>query len=665
LKRLQRDSGSGRTAAQQQDAAAGSSSQAATPSATQVAIAGNASVAQSGAAQIAATPASGSSVAAVAKEHKFGLAAIVAVVLVVLAIGGFGIYSLLTRSGPAPFQKFTVMQVTNTGTAQQAAISPDAKYILNVQDDNGLQSLWLRNVPTGSDTQILAPAAATYRGLAFSPDGNYVYYKKAGLGTQSEWDVYRSPVLGGTPQMIIRDVDSNLTFSPDGQRMAYVRGNDPVVGKFQWLMSNLDGSNEQILSVEENGAGVFPRYVSWSRDGKSILFSVYVTAEIFGAIKEFELASKKTSMYSAFKNELVHEVVLLPSGVALVDYDSRNTTLGLGQIGTVARAGAAIEPVTRDTNHYRALTVSADGKAAATVQVRQTHSMQLVTGAGEKSVARPMPQSKDARVVAWTHDGKLLASNGQDIIRLENGGQPAAVLLSAPDSWITDLTPCGDRYLVFSWGYHAGATAVRIWRANSDGTNPQPLSDGEFDLTPTCSADGKWVYYYSANDRQTAIKRVLVEGGKPPEVAPWSAVDRMYGLGAGMAVSPDGKRLVFNADLSDPGRPSSKLAVVELDGSGPKSPRLLDPDTRISGGSGSGNFAGTLAFMPDGKTIAYVVRDKGVDNVWAQPLDGGAGKQITNFTADHIMKFAWSPDGKTLAVTQVHTVADVVLLQEK
>ena len=63
--------------------------------------------------------ASGSSVSAVAREHKFGLAAMVVVALVLLAAGGFGIYSLISRSGPVPFQNFTITQITNTGKAKQ------------------------------------------------------------------------------------------------------------------------------------------------------------------------------------------------------------------------------------------------------------------------------------------------------------------------------------------------------------------------------------------------------------------------------------------------------------------------------------------------------------------------------------------------------------------
>ena len=72
-----------------------------------------------------------------------------------------------------------------------------------------------------------------------------------------------------------------------------------------------------------------------------------------------------------------------------------------------------------------------------------------------------------------------------------------------------------------------------------------------------------------------------------------------------------------------------------------------------------------IDFTPDGKSVAYVIRDKGVDNIWAQPIDGSAGHQITNFTSESINKFEWSPDGKTLAVARSHNIADVVLLREK
>ena len=72
-----------------------------------------------------------------------------------------------------------------------------------------------------------------------------------------------------------------------------------------------------------------------------------------------------------------------------------------------------------------------------------------------------------------------------------------------------------------------------------------------------------------------------------------------------------------------------------------------------------------MTFTPDGKSVAYIVRDQGVDNIFVQPLDGSPGHQITNFTSEHIAEFQWSPDGKTLAVARAQNTSDVVLLREK
>src|SRR5437660_296104 len=139
LKRLQRDSSSGhRPPAPTQELTEGPaeksapSSPSSLPSLSSSSKAGSGSVAvQAASSQCSAArvDASSSSVTAVAREHKFGVAAIIAVAAVLLAAGGFGIYSLLTRSGPTPFQNFSITQVTNTGKAQDAAISPDGKYV--------------------------------------------------------------------------------------------------------------------------------------------------------------------------------------------------------------------------------------------------------------------------------------------------------------------------------------------------------------------------------------------------------------------------------------------------------------------------------------------------------------------------------------------------------
>ena len=675
LKRLQRDSGSGRSAVPTQETAQSPAQRGVT---SQSALAGTSAAAQSPA-ELASTPqastarasaprvsgsvrASGSSVRAVAREHRVGLAAVVVGGLVLLAASGFGVYSILSRSGPTPFQNFVITQITNTGQAQQAAISPDGKYLLNVQDDKGKPSLWLRNIPTASNTQILPPTAAVYHSLAFSPDGNYIYFSKAGISTQSEFDLYRAPVLGGTPQLILHDLDTGIAFSPDGHRIAYARANDPEVGKYRLLTANSDGSGETILQIAPNGADVLPHSLTWSPDGKQITYSVFALGDVLGAIKSFDVAGKQVEPFASFKNELLFDVVWLPGGQwLLARYQQKGPSYLRSQIGLISHSGGQIQPVTRDTNSYDTLTVSADGKTAATVQVRTTSSLSLINNAGSQASTPAQAVAPDVKSVSWTADGKLLVSDGKSVQRMNLDGGQRSAILNDPDSWITDMARCGDRYIVLTWAFHGGTNQIHIWRTNADGSNPTQLTNEVFASNPVCSPDGKWVYYSDGG----APRRAPLEGGQT-EPVPASHVEGMYQLG-GEAISPDGKRLVFIADVSLADHPQtalSRLALVSLDSASPSPPRFLQPDPRIAAGVSTGS-TNPLTFTPDGKSVAYVVRDQGVDNIFVQSLDGSPGHQITNFTSQHIAEFQWSPDGKTLAVVRAQDTSDVVLLQEK
>jgi Tol biopolymer transport system component len=69
-------------------------------------------------------------------------------------------------------------------------------------------------------------------------------------------------------------------------------------------------------------------------------------------------------------------------------------------------------------------------------------------------------------------------------------------------------------------------------------------------------------------------------------------------------------------------------------------------------------------FAPDGKSLVYVIRENGADNLWLQPVDGSRGRQITNFPSDRIQNYEYSPDGKSLGVMRSHTESDVVLLRD-
>ncbi|MFZ0521373.1 MAG: protein kinase, partial [Candidatus Acidiferrales bacterium] len=229
LQRLKRDTDSGRTLS-----SAVASGQTVAPASSSATPAPAAAVSGS----------SSSVIVAAAQQHKGKMIAGAVIALLIVGAAGFGVYSMLRgKAAAVPFQNFTITQVTTSGKVRDAAISPDGKYVLSIVEDSGLRSLWLRNIPTGSNTQVLPPETALYQNPAFSPDGNYVYYSKAADAAGNSYNLYRIPVLGGDSALLVHDVDVGPVFSPEGQRMAYLRANDPVLGKYLILTAKMDGSD--------------------------------------------------------------------------------------------------------------------------------------------------------------------------------------------------------------------------------------------------------------------------------------------------------------------------------------------------------------------------------------------------------------------------------------
>ena len=106
---------------------------------------------------------SGSSVVVeAAKRHKLWTVAGAAAVLALLASSGYTLYSLLRGKQHVPFETFTITQITDNGKSVRAAISPDSKYLLVVVEDKGKHSLWLHNIPSNSDTQVIDFLVARY-----------------------------------------------------------------------------------------------------------------------------------------------------------------------------------------------------------------------------------------------------------------------------------------------------------------------------------------------------------------------------------------------------------------------------------------------------------------------------------------------------------------------
>jgi serine/threonine protein kinase/sugar lactone lactonase YvrE len=596
---------------------------------------------------------SSSVVVEAAKQHKGIFIGVVAALLLLIAGAAYGGYSLFAkRTVIVPFQNFAVIQVTNSGKAMSAAVSPDGKYVISVISDNGKESLWLRNVATGSNTQVLNPEPFNIRSPAFSPDGNYIFFRKAVDASQNVFSVFRMPVLGGTPQLLVGDVDGGPGISPDGKRMAYLRANDPDPGQYRLLSANLDGSDEKILQIAPLP---LPDTLSWSPDGLRIAVISYSQGEALGQISLFDLAGKKETPLTSFPDKLFLDLAWTPDGRGLlVNY--RAMGAATQQLGFVSYPGGRFQTLTNDTRGYQSLSLSADGKSMVSIQRQQSDSVssQPATGKGSLKAVSGIPNQSDVRGVGWDAHGNLLITTATTILRMSSDGTGQTTLLNDPAERILNSSVCArGGPILFSTVGREGKTTTNIWRVEADGSRPRQLTSGKDEESPLCSADGSSFYYFDQATSQ--IMKVPIGGGSP-ELVKASAVPNGYMVGA-VNFSPDDKWMPEILTKTDPSTQATTHKIALIDASA----NLEAPAKYLDIRADVWRFIG---FLPDGKALAYAVVENGVGNIWVQPLDGSPGHWLTNFTSDQISAFQISPDGKILTVARRHVVSDVVLLHD-
>ena len=141
-----------------------------------------------------------------------------------------------------------------------------------------------------------------------------------------------------------------------------------------------------------------------------------------------------------------------------------------------------------------------------------------------------------------------------------------------------------------------------------------------------------------------AIWKVGIDGGTPVQLT-----QRPSEL---PIISPDGKLIAyFYTDEKANNQP--KLSIIPFEGGAPvKTVELARTVQPVA-----------FAWMPDGGSIAYLDTGSGILNVWSQPLDGGAPKQLTNFKSEFVTSFAVSRDGK-IAAYRVSATRDIVLIKD-
>jgi serine/threonine protein kinase len=609
LKRLKRDTSSGRVSV-----SSSSGAEAHPSSASQIAAA------HSSSAVAPAVPAK----SVLSKPTLLGTIAL-------LVIAAFGVYKLLTRPRELNLQNMQITKLTDSGKAGEVAISPDGRYIVYVLVDGEQQSLWIRNVATKSDVQVLPPDAVEFAGVSFSPDGNYIYFVRSDKSTTNYRYLYIMPVLGGAPRQLIRDIDTPVSFSPDGKEFAFMRG-VPERGEVEVRIAKTDGSADRLL-VSLPAIANFMFGPTWSPDGKSLAFPLLTS----GKDSKWELSAINIADGSIkklhFGREAVGRAAWLPDGNSLLvpmELWGENRI----QLWQVTYPSGEKRRFTNDLSSYNwGIDLTHDGQMLVALAQRQTSHIWVVPS-GQTALAKQLTfgETPDSAVAAGPNGKILLRSRGSDLVLMDPDGSKRTILRPEVRNFIS-LSSCGDRYVLFDMHPPSG---VELWRTDADGGNPTKLAENV--ISSNCSPDGKWLLYSSGK----SIYRLPIEGGTPTEVA------RTPGGGHGM-ISPDGKWIANGYQEGEPVA-LPKIAVIPATGGAPLHVFTMPSGTDI------------FCWSPDQKGVQFLLTRNGATNVWEQPLTRGAPRQVTNFISGLIFDFSWSRDGKQLYLAKGDLSSDVVLI---
>ena len=540
---------------------------------------------------------------------------------------------MLTRPRGFNLQNMQITKLTDNGKASDVAIAPDGRYIVYVMRDAEKQSLWVRNVVTQSDVQVLAPDVVEFGGVSFSPDGNYIYFVRSDKSTENYRYLYQMPVLGGSPRQLIRDVDTPVDFSPDGKQIVFQRGKiEPL--EIDVRTAQADGSGERLLATLPSNSA-FQFGATWSPDGKTIAMpEVALGTETGWLLNVINVADGKVRTLVSSGGRAVGRAVWMPDGNSLI-VPMGETTLGRGQLQSIDYPSGETHRFTNDLSDYTPhLDVTHDGKTLVAIQRTLTSEI-WTTPATDASQMRQVTSGEPAyNEIAPGPSGKLLArsTNGDLWLINPEGGERTAFVSQANN--LSSVSTCGDRYVVYD-SYRAGK--IELWRADADGSNGVKLLDDVGDSE--CSPDGKWIFY----GLKTKIYRIPVEGGGP--VALLDAKTQPFSI----RVSPDGHLVAFGYQEGTP-VPLSKMGTV------PSTGGTLRFIAQVPLGARS------MRWAPSGKGLQLTLTRNGASNVWEQPLAGGEPHQITHFASGLIFAFAWSGDGKQLLLAKGNRTSDVILI---
>jgi len=613
---------------------------------------------------VATFPPNLSSAVSPAPARSRGLIATVVILVLLLIAGGVYQWRHLNRSPIANLSvsDMTITAETSSGTVSPAVISADGKWMAYATSERGQSAIHIRQIATGSDVQAIPPAQGDTNGLTFSPDGNYLYYSFHSPGSSVDI-LYAVPSLGGTPRTVLSDVDSLISFSPDGKQFVFVR-NDQSQQSTAVLIANSDGTGEHVLAQRASPRFFSDSGPSWSPDGRRIALGAFdVSANTIFYPLLLDVASGRESRLGKKDWGYLRQFVWLPNGNGIVLAGSPGVQSLNSQLWLITYPGAVERRITNDLNLYVGASITADGNTLLTVQAGIVSDIWLVpwAAAGDASTGRAITSGTQIANgytgIAWLPGGQIINAyygSGQlGMMQADvQGGAFHRLQLNGTAS--IGPSPCQNGF-VYSAGVSLNSS---IYLSNSSGL--RQLTPGPHDSFPACSPDGKWLIYNV--DTSTNPHLMKAPWDNPAQAAPFGASGNDSG-DVLASFSSDGRWVAAIGRITTGATHQSTIVIMDAKDGAQRAAYPLPKDAllRTEGGR-------VIAWAPDGAGVVFIRHSEEVGNLWLQPVDTShfdnspAAREVTHYSSGDIFSITFSPDGKKLALSRGHQSTDAVLI---
>ena len=542
--------------------------------------------------------------------------------------------------------------------------SPDGRSIAFASNRHGSYDVFVVPTRGGKPRRLTFDSANDYP-TGWSPDGKQVLFSSTRSPTfPRRYELYTVPAEGGRVRRISAAEGREGTWSPKGDRIAYVRGPGAWYRKGYRGSSNNDiwvcdasGSNNRRLTTF-NGMDGSPM---WSADGHSL----YYVSEVFG------------TPANVVRQEAAPHPTLSPSGGEGRVRGSKPVLVTAARDGKPFHSGDGV----------RQARISGDGKwivyecgadlwIVSTAPGSMPRRLAIEAYADDKtnpertvtftSRATEFALSKDERYIAFAVHGELFAKRiggGSHVQRLTNHPANDHGIAWAPDAtkmiFISDRNGYEDLYLLESDDpdyrklaeahqfkvkqltntreAESGVTFApdgkrvtflrggKLWSMNPDGGDQKVIVDTPLIFDYEWSPDSKWIVYARADGSFASELYIIPAAGGTAR-----NVTRFATYNGGVTWSADGKKLCF---LSDRKGTTTSVCVLSLQkeaAPGASSSddidwddihhRVVQPTTMP---------VHEAAISSDGARVAFSATNQGSTDLWVASSSGTSVTRVT------------------------------------